>query len=74
VASYNQTVPPNKLTGGRALWGFIKDSLATEVRSMLRLLAAPVQALNAGSLDPIKVAFRRAEEDSARVFERYGLR
>jgi len=74
MASSKETAPPNNLRRNRALWGFLKDCLVTEVRSMLRLLAAPVLALQAGSLNPIKSAFRRAEEDSERVFERYGLR
>ena len=74
MAMSHQALSPEKPSGGRALWGFIKDSVATEFWSTLRLLAAPVQAVRAGSLDPIKSAFRRAEEDSARVFERYGLR
>jgi len=66
-----QTLPPSRPTGIRALWGFIKESVAIEFRSTLRLLAAPLCALRAGSLEPIRSALRRAEEDSGRLRDRY---
>jgi len=58
-------------TGARALWGYLRDSTITELRSTLRLLVAPVRAIQAGSFEPIVSAFRRAQEDSDRVFARY---
>jgi hypothetical protein len=71
MAPRNHSLTPPRPAGARALWGYLKDSVVTEFRSSLRLLAAPVRAIGAGSLDPIKSAFRRAQEDSARVFARY---
>ena len=66
-----QTLPPCRPTGIRALWGFIKESVATEFRSTLRLLAAPLRALWTGSADPIRAALRSAEEDRDRLIDRY---
>jgi hypothetical protein len=66
-----QTLSPCRPTGIRALLGYMKESLAIEFRSNLRLLAAPVRALRAGSLEPIKSALRNAEEDSDRLLDRY---
>jgi hypothetical protein len=66
-----QALAPCRPTGIRALWGFIKESVATEFRSTLRLLAAPLRALWTGSADPIRAALRSAEEDSNRVLARY---
>jgi hypothetical protein len=64
-------LPPCQPTGIRALWGFIKESLAIEFRSTLRLLAAPLRALWTGSADPIRSALRSAEEDRYRPLNRY---
>jgi len=63
--------PPCRPTGIRALWGYIKESVATEFRSTLRLLAAPLRALWTGSADPIRAALRSAEEDRDRLIDRY---
>ena len=63
--------PPCRPTRIRALWGYIKESVATEFRSTLRLLAAPLRALWTGSADPIRAALRSAEEDRDRLFARY---
>lgn len=71
MTSSSQSAPPVRQTAFRALWGFIRDLTATEVRSNLRLLVAPIHALRTGSLEPIKSAWRKADEDSERVFERY---
>jgi hypothetical protein len=66
-----QTLPPCRPTGIRALLAFMKESLAIEFRSNLRLLAAPLRALRAGSMEPIRSALRNAEEDSDRLLDRY---
>lgn len=69
--SSKQSVQTPEPTGARALWGFLRDSFVTEFWTSLRLLAAPVRALREGSLEPIKSAIRRGEEDSDRVINRY---
>jgi len=66
-----QDLPPCRLPGIRALWGYIKESWVVEFRSNLRLLVAPLRALRAGSLEPIRSAFGSAMEDSDRLFDRY---
>lgn len=71
MTSPKELLPPCPPTGIQALWGYIKDSVATEFRSMLRLLVAPLRALEAGSLDPIRSAIRSKQEDSDRVLARY---
>jgi hypothetical protein len=50
---------------------YLRDVFVTEFWTNLRLLAAPLRALRAGSLEPIKSAIRRADEDSDRVYDRY---
>ena len=69
--SSEQPVPTPELAGGRVLWRYLRDVFVTEFWTSLRLLAAPVRALRAGSLEPIKSAIRRGEEDSDRVIDRY---
>ena len=71
IASLNQSGTPSKQTRLQALWGFMRESTVTEIRSRLRLLVAPIQALRSGSLEPIRSAWRKADEDSERLFERY---
>ena len=66
-----QALAPCRSAGIRALWGFIKESVATEFRSTLRLLAASLRALWTGSADPIRSALRSAEEDRDRLLNRY---
>jgi hypothetical protein len=63
--------PPCRPTGIQVFWEFTKEAVATEFRSTLRLLAAPLRALWTGSADPIRTAVRNAEEDSNRVVDRY---
>jgi hypothetical protein len=69
--SLEQPVLTSEPTGVRVLWRYVRDVFVTEFWTSLRLLAAPVRALRAGSLEPIKSAMRRAEEDSDRVLNRY---
>ena len=69
--SSKQPAPAPEPNGMRAFWGFLRDTFVTELWTNLRLLAAPVRALRAGSLEPIKSALRRAEEDTDRVINRY---
>jgi hypothetical protein len=66
-----QPIAPSEMTPGQAFWGYIRESAVTEFRSMLRMLVAPVRALWAGSLEPIRTAYRRLDEDGDRVLARY---
>ncbi len=71
MISFNRSISAAEPSGFPKLWEFLKESIATEFRSMLGLLVAPLQALRSGSLEPIKSALRSAEEDSERLLNRY---
>jgi hypothetical protein len=71
MTSRNPSVHLERQTGFGALWGFIRDSVATELHSILRWMAAPVRALRSGSLEPIRSALRSADEDYDRLMDRY---
>ena len=61
----------SEMTRAQVFWGYINASAMTEAKSSLRLLVAPLRAMQAGSLEPIRVAYRRYMEDGDRVFARY---
>ena len=61
----------SQMTRGQVLWAYVKESAATETRNTLGMLVAPLLALCAGSLEPIKSAVQRSIDEGDRVFERY---
>jgi hypothetical protein len=61
----------SQMTRGQVLWEYMKESAVTEARTTLGLLVAPILALSAGSLEPIKSAFQRSLDEGDRVFDRY---
>ena len=69
--SSKQSVLMPEATSVPTVLRYLRDIFVTECRTSLRLLAAPVRALRAGSLEPIKSAIQRADEDADRVFNHY---
>jgi hypothetical protein len=57
--------------GARAFGAFLKEAIVVEFWVNVRLLAAPIRAVAAGSLEPIRSAMRQAQEDGDRLVDRY---